>query len=148
MPEIVENIPTLTDIIKPGDASMRNHFDAHQFDISTDTSYTILENSCEDDLQSIIEASNIIENAGSSENPDTDFEIPSIKFDHEEQTEIPEKIFSGEVDLNNQIAFNQSSDIAKTKSGNAKEKIDQAVKNILPTIEKQLKERLYKEFNI
>jgi hypothetical protein len=35
-----DDIPTLTDILKPGDPDMAQHFDAHCFDDSADTEAT------------------------------------------------------------------------------------------------------------
>jgi hypothetical protein len=128
---------------------MFNHFDAHQFDSSIeDTPSSIIENSFEDDLQSIFEVSNIIERSGAYENANHPFEIPSIKCGTEEQTEIPEQIFPDEIELDNKMTFSHISDIDDVETNSLKEKIDQAVKNTLPTIEKQLMEQLYKEFNI
>lgn len=49
-----DSIPTLTDIIKPGDASMKNHFDPRYFD-EDDRQITPDETGAEDELIEIIE---------------------------------------------------------------------------------------------
>jgi len=149
MPEAADNIPTLTDIIQKGDASMLNHFDAHQFNTPIDSTLeTIQEHDSEDKLQDMMEVSNIIENASNFENTDTDFEIPSIKLEDEEKTEIPEQVFSDEVALHNKTAIKHTSKNNISEDDILKEKINKAVELILPTIENKLKEQLYKQFNI
>lgn len=38
-----DDIPTLTDIIQPGDESMKNHFDARYFDVTEDDKSPVTE---------------------------------------------------------------------------------------------------------
>ena len=49
------NIPTLTDIIQPGDESMKNHFDASVFDHETMTSIDKAETPSNDELKETID---------------------------------------------------------------------------------------------
>ena len=50
-----DNIPTLTDIIQPGDESMRNHFDASVFDDETNSSNEETETLNNDELKETLD---------------------------------------------------------------------------------------------
>jgi len=137
MADLEDNIPTLTDISHHGNADMLNHFDAHQFDDETEESENIitLENASELENETILTNSNSLEIS--------DFnEIPSIKIEEPINKDIATENFSDAM----QSATHKTID--KKLDDNIKEKIDLAIENALSEIEKQLKEQLYKEFNI
>ena len=50
-----DNIPTLTDIIQPGDESMKNHFDASVFDDEINSSDEETESLNNDDLKETLD---------------------------------------------------------------------------------------------
>ena len=50
-----DNIPTLTDIIQPGDESMRNHFDASVFDDEINSSDEETESLNNDELKETLD---------------------------------------------------------------------------------------------
>jgi len=137
MNDLENNIPTLTDISHHGNADMLNHFDAHQFDDESKESENIitLENASE------LENETILTNSDSLEVDSID-EIPSIKIDEAVNSNIETENFS---DAMQSVAHKTIED---KFDNNLKEKIDLAIENALSGIEQQLKEQLYKEFNI
>lgn len=151
MTESVDNIPTLTDIIQAGDQSMLNHFDAHQFDNVQEHQHT--ENS-EEDLQNLMEVSDIFENTDTFENDISEAEeIPSIKLDTEQHEYIEEEDFSDAMQLMSKDNTETDSETLISEANQfdrdiLKEKINQAIKEILPTIEEQLRKQLYKQLNL
>ena len=50
-----DNIPTLTDVVQPGDDSMKNHFDAHYFDDSDAAESEELSDELKAKVESLIE---------------------------------------------------------------------------------------------
>jgi len=149
--ESESNIPTLTDIAHPGKHDMLNHFDGHQFEDETETSFSF-ENASE------------LENTGDLENApvieDTEFnEIPSITINDENTNDVPSEDFtdalqsvvnSPKSNSKNNSATNAATSTANKKfeDKKLKEKIDQAISEALPGIEAQLKGKLYTKFGI
>lgn len=129
MPETESHIPTLTDILLAGNADMRNHFDAHQF------------NDEDSDSEGIIEDASEIENSGQFTASDLN-DIPSIKLETD----------SANVDAEDLTAAIPSVKIKDTEQtidkADLKDKIDHAVADALPFIEISLKRRLYKELGL
>ncbi|RDH84894.1 MAG: hypothetical protein DIZ80_05360 [endosymbiont of Galathealinum brachiosum] len=132
MTDLENNIPTLTDISHPGNDDMLNHFDAHQFDEQPEETESLftLENASES------------ENKSEPENTVID-DIPSIKIDDENTTDMDSQDFSEAMQSIANKAIENELD-----SNDLKEKIDQAINNAIPGITLQLKEQLYKQFNI
>ena len=159
MSDTAENIPTLTDIIQAGDESMLNHFDAHQFDdVNADNEVNIEEHSqpedVECDIQQLMEVSEIFENTSTFESHTSEpEEIPSIKLENELGH------FTEDVDFTDAMqSIDEESTVSNSEALQAdessfdkevlKEKINLAVKEILPSIEEQLKKQLYKQLDI
>ena len=153
MSDAAENIPTLTDIAHAGDESMLNHFDAHQFnDAQVDSNENSYENdqidNSEYDAQHLMEVSQIFEN-----NISEPEEIPSIKLDNEQHNYIETEDFTDAMQLTSEgTAENDSetllSETEQFDKAFLKEKINLAIKEILPGIEEQLKKQLYKELDL
>ena len=122
------NIPTLTNIVHPGDEDMFNHFDAHQF-----------EQLNENDIEATA-----LENASDFENSEID-EVPSIKLERENTTQIPDQDFSEAMQLKQKKTATNTSPASKSE---IKKKIDTAIAESMPAIEKHLKAKLYKQFGI
>ncbi len=144
MAELDEKIPTLNDIVCPGDEAMLNHFDAHSFDeeTQTDNDSVSFENASEPENLSEIE--DVIE----LENTEPD-EIPSIQIDEDVESDIASEHFSGII----QSIANSSHEEVESKkieidADELKEKINQAISEALPGIEAQLKGKLYSKFGI
>lgn len=132
MADLENTIPTLTDISHLGNEDMLNHFDAHQFDEQheeTESLFT-LENASESENESELE-NTVID------------DIPSIKIDDENTTDIDSQDFSEAMQAvaNNTVENELDND-------DLKEKIDQAINDAIPAITLQLKEQLYKQFDI
>lgn len=132
------HIPTLTHVIQEGDESMRNHFDAHQFNQQQSTSESAAH-----------------ENASDYENSDykkTETEdVPSIQVTLDDETELPEEDFSEAM----QSRINELGDVGgdtdeKIESADTdlKQKIDQAINEALPQVEEQLKQAIYRKFGL
>jgi len=159
MTEVIENIPTLSDIVQTGDESMLNHFDAHQFneaqrDSTEKTQEHYHEDTPEPDEQHLMEVSDIFENTTTLEKPASELEeIPSIKLDNEHHAHIANEDFSDAMQLISEDSFNSGSETFMPKTNQfdkdiLKEKIHLAIKEILPAIEEQLKEQLYKKLDL
>ena len=159
MNDAAENIPTLTDIVHSGDESMLNHFDAHQFSDAEDNSDEDIQadkyiKDSEGDMQNLMEVSDIFEGADTFDNDISEpEEIPSIKLDNEQQDYIEEEDFSDAMQLMSEDNSDNSSEKLMTEANQfdrdiLKEKINQAVKEILPGIEEQLRKQLYKQLNL
>lgn len=127
MADLENNIPTLTNVVHKGDENMLNHFDAHQFNAKEDNSN---------------EPAHTIENATEFENTELN-EIPSIKIEENIADELQQQDFSEAMssikDNTNETALDNEA---------LKEKINQAINDAMPAIESQLKEQLYKKFDI
>jgi len=138
MAESESNIPTLTDISHHGNADMLNHFDAHQFDTEADETENIvtLENASE------FENENTISEAKFLNNESVD-EIPSITIEEVINSDIESENFSDSM----QSISNKTTE-KEFNNNDLKEKIDTAITKALSGIEIQLKEKLYKEFEI
>lgn len=138
MADSENNIPTLTDISHQGNVDMLNHFDAHQFDAETEETENIvtLENASE------YENENFISNAEFLNNDNVE-EIPSITIEEPISSDIESENFSDSM----QSVSNKTTE-KKLNNNELKEKIDLAIKKALSGIEIQLKEKLYKEFEI
>ncbi len=136
MDKLEINIPTLTDIAHQGNEEMLNHFDAHQFEEIEDieSPFSI------DDISTLENASNE-ESAIEIENTELN-EIPSITIEDEHNIDIQTEDFSQAMLTNT----NNPSD--EKNIDNLKQKVDQAIADALPEIEANLKEKLYKTFNI
>jgi hypothetical protein len=159
MSDVAENIPTLTDIVQAGDESMLNHFDAHQFDdaqIDNDEN-TQEQSHAEDseyDMQNIMEVSDIFENTTTFEsNTSEPEEIPSIKLDNEQHEYVEDEDFSDAMQLMSEDDIENEPETLLSEANPfdrdiLKEKINQAVKEILPSIEEQLKKQLYKQLDL
>ena len=155
MTEAAENIPTLTDIVQKGDESMLNHFSAEQFTVEpAEIPNDLNENILEDNTQDIMEVSSIIENASTFENTDATLdEIPSITLEESSSETLASEDFSESMQLDAN-EFVSGVDIVSAEIepdgdlSKIKEKIDEAVEAVLPSIEAQLKENLYKQFNL
>ena len=131
MADLESNIPTLTDIAHPGNEEMLNHFDAHQFDKQPEETESLftLENASEHENESKLE-STVID------------DIPSIKID-KNTTTIESQDFSEAMQtIANKAIENE------LNNDDIKEKIDQAISDVIPVITLQLKEQLYKQFDI
>ena len=150
--ELDENIPTLTQIIQPGDASMENHFDASYFD----DDHKDLDININAEFQE-----NILNTDAYSAQKTEQTHLDST-FDICIDDEIPEDITdSNKIDeeLENNAEVNirdkESKDVtatannSKIKEFELKDTIDllisNAVKEALPSIEKQLTEELSKQ---
>lgn len=160
MTDITENIPTLTDIVQMGDESMLNHFDAHQFhNFQNNSDEDVHQQGHKDDateynMKNIMEVSDIFDNTNTFENSiSAAEEIPSITFADEEDDYIADEDFSDAMQLIIEDDINSESETLMSKTNSfdndiLKEKINQAIKETLPTIEEQLKEQLYKQFDL
>lgn len=126
MAEPNKNIPTLTNIVHVGDASMLNHFDSLQVNDQQD----------ED-----IDTSSLVENASEFENNEVN-EIPVIKLEEATETELPEQDFSEAMQLDSKNTY------PSADPDELREKIDQAINESLLGIEAHLKEKLYRKFGI
>ena len=131
MADLESNIPTLTDISHPGNEDMLNHFDAHQFDKQPEETESLftLENASELENESKLE-STVID------------DIPSIKIDNNTTT-IESQDFSEAM----QTIANKAIE-SELDNNDIKAKIDQAISDAIPVITLQLKEQLYKQFDI
>ena len=131
MAELESNIPTLTDISHPGNKDMLNHFDAHQFDKQPEETGSLftLENASEPENESELKNTAIND-------------IPSIKIDNDTTT-IESQDFSEAMQTIANKAIENELD-----NNDIKAKIDQAISNAIPAITLQLKEQLYKQFDI
>ena len=138
MADSENNIPTLTDISHQGNVDMLNHFDAHQFEPDAEETENIitLENASEIENESIISNEEFLNN----ENVE---EIPSITIEEPISSDIESENFSDSM----QSVSNKTTEI-KFNNNELKEKIDLAITKALSGIEIQLKEKLYKEFDI
>ena len=138
MDDLENNIPTLTDISHHGNADMLNHFDAHQFDDETEEAEKIitLENASELENETLLTNSEPLE-------VDSFDDIPSIKIEDSIISNIETENFSDAM----QSVAHKSPD-KELDDNDLKEKIDHAVEKALSGIEQQLKEQLYKEFDI
>jgi len=159
MSDAAENIPTLTDIIQAGDESMLNHFDAHQFDdVNADNKVNIEEHSqpedVECDMQHLMEVSEIFENTSTFESHTSEpEEIPSIKLENEPGHFAEDVDFTDAMQLIEEESTVSNSEALQAEENSfekeiLKEKINLAVKEILPSIEEQLKKQLYKQLDI
>ena len=131
MADLESNIPTLTDISHPGNEDMLNHFDAHQFDKQPEETESLftLENASEPENESKLE-STVID------------DIPSIKIDKNTTT-----IESQDFSVAMQTIANKAIE-SELDNNDIKAKIDQAISDAIPVITLQLKEQLYKQFDI
>lgn len=138
MDDSKNNIPTLTDISHQGNAEMLNHFDAHQFNAETEETENIitLENASEFENETSLLSSEALD-------ADNLNEIPSIKIEEFVNNDIETENFSEAM----HSIVNKTIE-EKLANNNLKEKIDTAIENALSGMEQQLKEQLYKEFNI
>jgi len=159
MSDAAENIPTLTDIVQAGDESMLNHFDAHQFDaVNLDKEESIEEQSqiddSEYDMQHLMEVSQIFENTATFEsNTSEPDEIPSIKLENEIDDFVEDVDFTDAMQLIDEEKPASNSEALQVEGYSfdrdiLKEKINLAVKEILPSIEEQLKKQLYKQLDL
>jgi len=125
MTELDDKIPTLNDIVCPGDEQMLNHFDAHLFEEETEADNDTIS----------------FENASELEN--------LIQIDDDEEADIASEHFSGIIQS---IANSSTEEIESKKieidADELKEKINQAISEALPGIEAQLKGKLYSKFGI
>jgi len=135
MAESESNIPTLTDIAHPGKRDMLNHFDGHQFEDETETTFSF-ENASEPENTGDLESTSGIEATGIDD-------IPSITIDDESTHDIASEDFSDAL----QSVANSTAN-KKLEDKKLKEKIDQAISEALPGIEAQLKGKLYTKFGI
>ena len=118
-----KDIPVLTSVIQQGDSSMHRHFDAHQFSenksISSDT---------------------VVENASLYENL-SDQDIPSITLDVQEKPDLAVQDFTEAMRQNNK----QENPLSSTE---IKSTIDEIIADVMPRIELELKQSLYKKFGV
>jgi len=159
MSDADENIPTLTDIIQAGDESMLNHFDAHQFnDDNADDAVNIeeqaLSEDSECDVQHLMEVSEIFENTSTFESHTSEpEEIPSIKLENASADFAEDVDFTDAMQLIDEDRAASNSESLQTEENSIdkeilKEKINLAVKEVLPSIEEKLKKQLYKQLDL
>ncbi len=120
-----ENIPTLTTVIQQGDPGMLDHFDMQKQATRQSTPPTT------------------VENASSYENEDAE-EIPSLHLENEEEAiELPKQDFS-EAMQQRLVEIDNQSGVATDDS--VRQSIDEAIAEVIPQIEAQLRKSLYKKF--
>ncbi|VAW64942.1 hypothetical protein MNBD_GAMMA08-1981 [hydrothermal vent metagenome] len=144
MAELDDKIPTLSDIVCPGDEAMLNHFDAHLFEEETEADNDTISFENASELENLTEIENVIELEDTEPN-----EIPSIQIDDDEEANIASEHFSGIIQS---IANSSNEEIESKKieidADELKKKINQAISEALPGIEAQLKGKLYSKFGI
>lgn len=132
MAEADDKIPTLTNIVQPGDEDMFHHFDAHQFNLTPDQG-----------TEPQISLQNNADIAPSTFTPDNlsqdkARDIPSISL---EENDLPGPINEDFSDVMLTLEKNLNTDEIRVK-------IDQAISDSLPHIEAYLKNSLYKKFDL
>ena len=138
-----DNIPTLTDIITTGDDDMLNHFDAHR--LSREEIEDITEETDTSDFLADADLDDIPSVELEPAQADTIY-TDTLKRDPEIYPETPPDLdsdFSEAIQLDAQHPEDNDADISDIK-----DKIDTAIKELLPEIEESLKQKLYKKFNI
>jgi len=159
MTDITENIPTLSDIIQLGDESMLNHFDAHQLHSTRNNSDEYADqqdhqDDATDNMQNIMEVSDIFDNTNTFENSTSEpEEIPSITLADTQDEYIADEDFSDAMQLiiDNSVDSESETLLLKTNQSDKeilKEKVNLAIKEVLPAIEEQLKEKLFKQLDL
>lgn len=125
-----DNIPTLTQIVELGDESMRDHFDAHELAHNASTKGTT------------------VENASAYENKQDVTDLPSIQAEAATLQPLPDEDFSEAMqDRLEQIQV-EAPGVKASSSHEIRKAIDEAIEQALPGIANQLKDRLYKQFNV
>ena len=130
MNDLENEIPTLTKIVQQGDETMFNHFNAHSFDADNQSSEKA--SNSEDSKPELNEL-----------NLDSDnIDIPSISVKTSPEMELPTDDFSDAMQISG------LSSLATKNNEELKEKINQAISDVLPEIETRLRQQLYKNLNI